>query len=419
MKKLSILFAALTVCAMSFAETPEKTLDLKDKAWGFPTSNLNKDTTFINGTDSIFFAKGTDGNGMKLNTSGATTLLYGKTNASITLSTIPYEVEKIVVYGASGASGKVTFNIFVGENAVSTEVTSSKITQTFYIDKSAQVANTKFSIKITNSNNIQISKIEIYKKAAGPSITCDDVVMGNVGIGAFNTKTVKVMGNNLSAAVVPSMKDGSNFSVAGTLTADGGEVTITATATAAGTYKDTLVLTSGETVKKVEVTADVKALSGKGTEESPLSVADLQILNSPKVTAWVVGYIVGSINNNKVEATPSQVSNIALSDTKTLTKDSIFTPVQLPTGDIRTALNVVDNAQNIGRQVKVYGSLETYFSMPGVKSVTDYKFIGDVTTAVENTTTKAVKTKKVIENGQLIIIDANGVRYNAVGVVIE
>lgn len=416
MKKITLFLAALMACTMSYAQTPEKTLNLKDKAWGFPTSYVNKDTTFINGTDSIFFAQGTAGSGLKLiaNEGDTTGLLFGKDNASITLSTIPYEVEKIVVYGANNASGKVTFNIFVGENAVSTEVTSSKITQTFYIDKSAQVANTKFSIKITNSNNIQISKIEIYKKAAGPSISCDNIEMGTVGIGVFNTKTVTVMASNLSAAIVPSMKDGSNFSVSGTLTADGGEVTVIATASAAGAYKDTLVFTSGEIAKKVEVTADVKALSGKGTEESPLSVADLKILNSPKVTAWVVGYIVGSINNNKVEATPSIATNIALSDTKTLTKDSIFTPVQLPTGDIRTALNVVDNAENIGKQVKVYGSLETYFNMPGVKSVTDYEFINE--TAVENIESAAKAIKRYdAELGQVVII-RNGIKYNAIGV---
>lgn len=423
MKKITLFLAALMACTMSYAQTPEKTFDLsKYKDWGFPTqSYLNKDTAFAYGTDTVYFSQGnTETNGIKVaidyNSSNKDTvgIIVGKTGASITLSAFPFEVEKIVVYGVSSASTTVKFNVFVGETPVSDTVTSCVETQTFNIIKSAQVANTRFTLKITNNKNAQFSKIEIFKKSEKPSITCDDVVMGNVGMGTFNTKTVKVMGSNLSAAIVPSMKDGSNFSVEGTLTADGGDVTITATATTVGAYKDTLILTSGEIVKKVEVSADVKALSGNGSKESPFSIADLYIINNPNVKAWVVGYIVGSIKNNKVEATPSIATNIALSDTKTLTKDSIFTPVQLPTGDIRTALNVVDNAKNIGKQVKVYGSLETYFNMPGVKSVTDYEFIGE--TAVENieSTSKAIKRYDA-ELGQVVII-RNGIKYNAIGV---
>lgn len=58
--------------------------------------------------------------------------------------------------------------------------------------------------------------------------------------------------------------------------------------------------------------------------------------------------------------------------------------VQLPTGAIRDALNLVNNDSNLGKQVKLQGNLETYFSKPGIKSVTDY-VLGGVQPPVEQT----------------------------------
>lgn len=426
MKKNTLFFAALMACMMSFAQTPERVLDLsKCKEWGFPAGKdyVNKADTFAIGIDSLIFTpSGNAKEGIKValdydNNKDTAGIVFGKSGAMLTLSAYPFEIEKIVVYGISSASGNVTLNLFAGENAVSTEVKSSKQTQTFLVDKGAQYANAKYSIKVTNANNAQISKIEIYKKTNEPSISCDAIAMGNVGNGVFNTKVFDVLGSNLTDVVVPTMKDGKNFSVAGTLTVEGGQVAITVTALTSGEYKDVLVLTSGKIVKEVEVSANVNVLSGKGTKESPLSVADLQIINNPTDTAWVVGYIVGSIKDNKVENTPSQPTNIALSDTKTLAENAVFAPVQLPKGDIRTALNVVDNKENIGKKVKVQGALEAYFLKPGIKGVKAYEFVSP-STAVEEVKAEAGKAVKVVENGQLVII-RDGVRYNAVGAVIE
>lgn len=258
-------------------------------------------------------------------------------------------------------------------------------------------------------------KITYIKTASTkPTITCGDVNFGIVNAAATNSKEVVVEGENLTENITAALKFGTNFSVSGALTNAGGTLTVDVIAKTEGAVEDTLILSSGTTTTKVAVSADVIVLNGAGTKENPYTISDVKKLQSPGTVAWVVGYIVGSIDNNKVEATPSIATNIALSDTKTLTKDSIFTPVQLPTGDIRTALNVVDNAKNIGKQVKVYGSLETYFNMPGVKSVTDYEFIGE--TAVENieSTSKAIKRYDA-ELGQVVII-RNGIKYNAIGV---
>ena len=51
-------------------------------------------------------------------------------------------------------------------------------------------------------------------------------------------------------------------------------------------------------------------------------------------------------------------------------------PVQLPSGAVRTGVNLVQNPNNDGLEILLYGSLETYFGVTGVKS-TQYAKIGD------------------------------------------
>ncbi len=50
-------------------------------------------------------------------------------------------------------------------------------------------------------------------------------------------------------------------------------------------------------------------------------------------------------------------------------------PVQLPSGSIRTELNLKDHPENLGKKIQITGSLEAYFSVPGLKSPTKYIFI--------------------------------------------
>ncbi|MBR8643930.1 hypothetical protein KEH51_01755 [[Brevibacterium] frigoritolerans] len=52
-------------------------------------------------------------------------------------------------------------------------------------------------------------------------------------------------------------------------------------------------------------------------------------------------------------------------------------PVQLPAGSIRTALNLVEHPELLKAQVTITGKLEKYFSVPGLKSATDFTIITD------------------------------------------
>ena len=91
----------------------------------------------------------------------------GDAGATLSLPAFDFDVEKIIIKKNSGStSGKVTFNIFVDNTAVSTQAKGCKEDQTFIIKDEFQKAGNIYTIKVTNSNKLQTSAIEIYKKAA-------------------------------------------------------------------------------------------------------------------------------------------------------------------------------------------------------------------------------------------------------------
>ena len=78
-------------------------------------------------------------------------------------------MERIDIVGSSSASGKTTQNIFVDGNTVSTETTGAQGTNSYVIAEASQKAGTIYTLKVTNANNSQVSKILIWKKGTAPS----------------------------------------------------------------------------------------------------------------------------------------------------------------------------------------------------------------------------------------------------------
>lgn len=122
---------------------------------------------------------------------------------------------------------------------------------------------------------------------------------------------------------------------------------------------------------------------GDGTEAKPYTVADVIALNNTKPgSAWVKGYIVGAMNSQaeytlEVAAPFTVASNVYLAASVAETDSKNMLPVQLVSGSaVRKAVNLVDNPGNFGKELLIKGSLEKYFSQPGIKSPTDYKLNG-------------------------------------------
>ena len=149
-------------------------------------------------------------------------------------------------------------------------------------------------------------------------------------------------------------------------------------------YNGTYEFTTGSQIYSINGVTDnggnddepAYELIGSGTETDPYYPTDVKALygteSCPTDAVWVIGYIMGSAKSGSALNDEEQAaSNIALG----LSED-IWVPVQLPVGEVRDALNVVDNPQNIGKVAMVYGTIEKYFSVAGVKNVSAYYLDG-------------------------------------------
>ena len=127
------------------------------------------------------------------------------------------------------------------------------------------------------------------------------------------------------------------------------------------------------------------AWASKGTYDNPFVVSDLKAMDVDAIPVegevWVRGIILGSCKTSgALEDTPTATSNIALAAD---TNADLYVPVQLPAdsevnGNIRSTLNVVDNADNIGKEVMVKGKIEKYMNRVGVKSAAAYMIDGNL-----------------------------------------
>lgn len=164
--RFTLMAVMMLVCGAISAQE-KVTLDFTDNSkWKFPEAKANIATEakdFTNGTYTVTLTGSTGKEeGYYFNAMGKN-LMLGKKGATLKFPKFDFPVSKIVFEGSSSGSGKVTFNIFVDDKAVSTEVTGIKTEQTFDIAAGSQAAGTQYVLKLTNANNIQLTKVHIYK----------------------------------------------------------------------------------------------------------------------------------------------------------------------------------------------------------------------------------------------------------------
>ena len=141
---------------------------------------------------------------------------------------------------------------------------------------------------------------------------------------------------------------------------------------------------SGSTTPDTPDTPDTPT-GGNGSADSPFTTADVLALGSPGSQAWVTGYIVGTVtdkswqDNLEFSASNASNTNIVLGPTPDCKDPNKCIPIQLPAGDVRNALSLQQHPNLLGQQVTLYGNLEKYFGIAGVKSVTEYTLGGSGT----------------------------------------
>jgi hypothetical protein len=147
------------------------------------------------------------------------------------------------------------------------------------------------------------------------------------------------------------------------------------------------------------------AAEGTGTEESPYNVTQVIAMNPTSSSeavsggsgVWVTGYIVGwadmsstyYINSTtaKFSVPATLATNLILALTPDVTDVASCIGIQLPSGtSVRSALNLMDNPGNLGKEVKVYGDIMKYSGVPGMKNTSKY-VLGEGGSSTETTVT--------------------------------
>ena len=181
--------------------------DFTSNNWGLPTNYKKEEASYTNEAGyTITFGKSNGGHKIMGNDPNRN-LIFGKEGATLSLPAFPFAVSKIKVFGNNGASKYTTQNFFVGGEAVSTETTSAITDHIYEIAEAFQAAGNIYTLKVTNDNNTQITKIVVYAK--------DETVAGAIniateeGFGTFYTDNNYVLPQGLTAFGYTSI-DGNN-----------------------------------------------------------------------------------------------------------------------------------------------------------------------------------------------------------------
>ena len=175
--------------------------------------------------------------------------------------------------------------------------------------------------------------------------------------------------------------------------------------------------------------------AGQGTLESPYSADDVIALDNSVtgnyyVEAYIVGQVVGkSLTENpeftapfspstKDDGTPNTYNtNILIASTAGETDVTKCVPVQLPSGALRTGLNLVENPDMLGQKVLIYGSLEAYFGAAGVKSPS-YAKVGDKKFGIDPSIEQKEPEAKVVTVAEFIAApESTEVYYELTGTI--
>ena len=219
-QNLRLLLLTLLCTVVGVVQAQQVSLDFSTNDWGLPEGSANKLTeskSFTNSAGYTVTLQAADG--YYFNTQGY--LMLGKEGSTLTLPAFNFKVSKIAVVGNSGASASVKQNIFVGEEAVSTETEGAKGTNEYVIASDKRAIGTIYTLKVTNAYNTQITSIKIYeegeeemedpflsfgsttsftvelgKEFTAPELTYAEGFDGTVKYASDNTEAVEVNANS-------------------------------------------------------------------------------------------------------------------------------------------------------------------------------------------------------------------------------
>jgi len=140
-------------------------------------------------------------------------------------------------------------------------------------------------------------------------------------------------------------------------------------------------------------TPDIPVGTGDGTEANPYTVGQIIDMspqgnkdNPDERDKWVTGYIVGWADMSSIyyineetarfETPATAPTNILIAATPDVKEFDQCLGIQLPSGAVRSALNLVDNPGNLGKKLEIKGNICKYSGIPGMRDASQYKLEG-------------------------------------------
>lgn len=122
--------------------------------------------------------------------------------------------------------------------------------------------------------------------------------------------------------------------------------------------------------------SDEYVIGGTSSDGKILSVSDARSM-AGETDVVVCGYIVGGdLTSSSASFSKPFTSrtNILIGPRSSTSDKPSCLSVQLPAGDIRDDLNLVDNPGLLGRKICLRGDIvEAYYGIPGMKNITEYE----------------------------------------------
>lgn len=123
-------------------------------------------------------------------------------------------------------------------------------------------------------------------------------------------------------------------------------------------------------------------VEGENTMDNPMTVTQAlaAYVDGQSLPACVKGYIVGYVDGASLESGAKFEGTNVTSETNVLiaasadeTNVANCIPVQLPSGAVRTGVNLKANPGNFKKEVTLKGKIEKYFRVCGLKTVTEFR----------------------------------------------
>lgn len=204
-----------------------------------------------------------------------------------------------------------------------------------------------------------------------PQIIASDIT--NVTADGVTNATANIVVRGIAS--VTATPDGTVVTAA---SVSGNVITYTVAANSGEAREGSITLNGGSVEKTIKVTQVAKPAEGANdgsSVEKAYTVAEVIALynagTAPTDDVWVVGPIAGYYKSGTglvTDLTDAVASNLAIGTS------GECIPVELPSGAIRTAINLQDNPSNLGKVVYLKGKIKTYFTVAGLKSPSSYQF---------------------------------------------